>query len=113
MNSATTNFLTIVAENNRLKKLKRMISIFLAVMIAHRNEALCEIITATPLDDASRQVVIGALEKILKGNKKIQLSEKVDPSIMGGMIVGIEDKHLDMSISRKIQMYSEILKQSV
>lgn len=113
MPDACTNFLTVVAENGRLKKLRRMINMFFAVMVAHRKEALCEVITAKPLDDGTRKALMDALQKFVKEGKKITLTEKVDPSIIGGMIVGIEDKHMDMSIAKKIQMYTEILKQSV
>ncbi|XP_028174674.1 ATP synthase subunit O, mitochondrial-like [Ostrinia furnacalis] len=113
MPPAAVNFLSIVAENGRLKLLRRMVNMFLAVMVAHRNEALCEVITAKPLDGSTRTALMDALNKFVKGGKKIQLTEKVDPSIIGGMIVGVEDKHIDMSISRKIQMYTDILKQSL
>ncbi|XP_004925896.1 ATP synthase subunit O, mitochondrial isoform X2 [Bombyx mori] len=113
MPDTAINFLELVAENGRLKLLRKMINKFLAVMVAHRNEALCEVITAQPLDDSTRKILMDALKKFVKEGKNIQLTEKVDPSIMGGMIVGIEDKHIDMSIARKIQMYTDILKQSV
>lgn len=112
MPAAATNFLAVVAENGRLKKLRKMIVMFLAVMVAHRKEALCEVITAKALDSSQRQSLMDALKKLSKG-KNIQLTEKIDPSIIGGMIVGVEDKHIDMSIARKILMYTEILKQSI
>ncbi|KAM3964483.1 ATP synthase subunit O, mitochondrial [Aphomia sociella] len=113
MPAAAINFLAVVAENGRLKKLKRMINMYLAVMVAHRNEALCEVIIAIPLDDCARKSLMEALKKFFKEGRKIRLTEKVDPSIIGGMIVGVEDKHIDMSIARKIQMYTNILKQSI
>lgn len=109
---AAINFLKVVAENGRLKKLKKMIIMFVAVMVAHRKQSLCEIITAKPLDDSSRKIVVDALQKLTKG-KEIRLTERVDQSIIGGMILGIEDKHIDMSIARKTQMYTDILKQSI
>ena len=113
MPPAAINFLVLVAENGRLKLLRRIITMFSAVMVAHRSEALCEVITAKPLDDTSRKALIDALKKLVKGKKNIQLTERVDPSIIGGVIVGVEDKHIDLSISRKIQMYTDILKQAV
>ncbi|XP_045527076.1 ATP synthase subunit O, mitochondrial-like isoform X1 [Pieris brassicae] len=112
MPPAAINFLVVVAENGRLKMLRRMITLFSTVMVAHRNEALCEVITAKPLDESTRKTLMEALKKFVKG-KNITLTEKVDSSIIGGLIVGIEDKHIDMSISRKVQMYTDIIKQSV
>ncbi|XP_038212070.1 ATP synthase subunit O, mitochondrial-like [Zerene cesonia] len=113
MPPAAINFLALVAENGRLKMLRKMITMFSAVMVSHRNEALCEVITAKPLDDSTRKTLMDALKKLTKGGKNVQLTEKIDPSIIGGMIVGIEDKHIDMSIARKVQMYTDILKQAV
>lgn len=113
MPAAAVNFLVVVAENGRLKMLKRIIQTFLTVMVAHRNEALCEVITAKPLDDTSRNALMEALKRFVEKGKNIQLTEKVDPSIIGGLIVGVEDKHIDLSIARRIQMYTDILKQSI
>ncbi|KAL4712287.1 hypothetical protein ACJJTC_004049 [Scirpophaga incertulas] len=113
MPTAAINFLTVVAENGRLKLLRRMINMFIAVMVAHRNESLCEVITAKPLDDSARTALMESLKTFVKEGKKIQLTEKVDPSIIGGMIVGVEDKHIDLSIARKMQIYTDILQQSV
>ncbi|XP_075973552.1 ATP synthase subunit O, mitochondrial-like [Anticarsia gemmatalis] len=113
MPPAAANFLEIVAENGRLKLLRRMINMFLAVMVAHRNEALCEVITAKPLEGDARTALMEALTKFTKGGKKITLTEKIDESIIGGMIVGVEDKHIDLSIAKKIQVYTAILKEAV
>ncbi|XP_059047180.1 ATP synthase subunit O, mitochondrial-like [Achroia grisella] len=111
MPATAINFLTIVAENGRLKKLRRMITMFLAVMTAHRNEALCEVITASRLNDSNRKSLMDALRKFVKVGKNIQLTE-TDPSIIGAMIVGVEDKHIDLSIA-KMQKYTDLLKQSI
>ena len=53
-----------------------------------------------------------ALKGFLKGNEKILLSAKTDPAIIGGMIVSIGDKFVDMSISSKIKKYSKIIAES-
>ncbi|KAI8435948.1 hypothetical protein MSG28_004114 [Choristoneura fumiferana] len=84
MPDTAANFLGIVAENGRLKKLRRMINMFTAVMVAHKNMALCEVITAKPLDEGTRKSLMDALQKFVKGEKKIELTERVDPSIIGG-----------------------------
>ncbi|XP_011565997.3 ATP synthase subunit O, mitochondrial [Plutella xylostella] len=112
MPDSLANFLQLVAENGRLKMLRKMINMFLIVMVAHRNEALCEVITATPLEEGDRAALMETLKKFVQ-DKKITLTEKVDPSIMGGMIVGVDDKHVDLSIKRKMLLYTEILKQAL
>ena len=39
-----------------------------------------------------------------------QTSYKVDPSIIGGMVVSIGDKYADMSIASKMKKYTELIK---
>ena len=35
---------------------------------------------------------------------------KVDPAIIGGMVVSIGDKYADMSIATKMKKYTDIIK---
>ncbi|KAJ8728124.1 hypothetical protein PYW08_016509 [Mythimna loreyi] len=105
MPKSMTNFLGLVAENGRLKLLDRMIKMYLAVMVAHRNEALCEVITADPLDDATRTKLVNILKRFVPAGKKIQLQELVKPDAIGGVVIGFEDKHIDMTIAKRITLY--------
>ncbi|XP_022834454.1 ATP synthase subunit O, mitochondrial-like [Spodoptera litura] len=107
------NFLGIVAENVRLKHLCRMINLYHTVMVAHRNEALCEVITAEPLDNRTKRALRDILQKFVKSGKKIQITEKISEDIIGGIIVGFENKHVDLSIARSLNKYRELLKQPV
>lgn len=113
MVETAVNFLKVVAENNRLTLLKRIIMMFLDVMTAHRNESLCEVTTSEPLDEESRKKLIEAIQKHVKQGKKILLTEKVDKDILGGMIVGIEDMLIDMSTRSKILMYASLIRHPV
>ncbi|KAG6442333.1 ATP synthase subunit O, mitochondrial [Manduca sexta] len=113
MPETAVNFLKVVAENNRLRLLKRIILMFLDMMTAHRNESICEVTTAEPLDEVSRQKLVEAIQKHVKQGKKIVLTEKVDEEIIGGMIVGIEDMLIDISTRRKIIMYANLIRHPV
>ena len=57
--------------------------------------------------------VTGALKAFLKEGESIQLTAKVDPSIIGGMIVVIGDKYADMSLKTKINKYTALIQQAV
>lgn len=70
---------------------------------------MCEVKTAKPLDDSQRKQLESALKSFLKPNQSIQLSAKVDPSLIGGMIVSIGDKYVDMSVASKIKKYTDII----
>lgn len=49
------------------------------------------------------------MQSFLKPNQSIQLTAKVDPSLIGGMIVSIGDKYVDMSVASKIKKYTDII----
>lgn len=76
-------------------------------------QVTCEVTTAKALDAAQRQKLEGVLKSFLKSNETIKLDSKVDPSIMGGMIVSIGDRYVDMSVASKIKKYTEIISTAV
>lgn len=66
-----------------------------------------------PLDAAMEKELQTALAAFTKKGEKILLTKKVDPSIMGGMVVSIGDKYVDMSIATKVKLYTSVIKQAV
>ncbi|KAG6461938.1 hypothetical protein O3G_MSEX012946 [Manduca sexta] len=113
LSATTSNLLGLLAENGRLDKLEAVINAFKIMMAAHRGEVTCEVITAKPLDQAQRQNLEAALKKFLKNNETLQLTAKVDPSLIGGMIVSIGDKYVDMSVASKVKKYTELISAAV
>ena len=105
----TTNLLTLLAENGRLGQVNGIINTFKMLMAATRGEVVCEVITAKPLDADMRSKLEKALKGFLSKGQNILLTAKVDPSIIGGMIVSVGDKYVDMSVATKVKRYSEII----
>jgi len=101
--------LEMLAENGRLKKLDAVINAFKLIMSAHRGEIVCEVITAKPLEASQRKELESSLKKFVKSNETIQLTAKVDPDIIGGMIVSIGDKYVDMSVASKVKKYTDLI----
>lgn len=54
-----------------------------------------------------------ALKMFVKSGQSIQIKTSVDPTILGGMIVSIGDKYVDMSTAAKIKRYSNLIQSSV
>ncbi|XP_047990379.1 ATP synthase subunit O, mitochondrial [Leguminivora glycinivorella] len=109
LSPTTGNLLCLLAENGRLGKLEGVINAFKIMMAAHRGEVTCEVVTAKPLDAGQKQNLEAALKKFLKGNEILQLTAKVDPSLIGGMVVSIDDKYVDMSVASKVKKYTELI----
>ncbi|CAK9804585.1 ATP synthase subunit O, mitochondrial [Anthophora quadrimaculata] len=112
LNKETTNLLTLLAENGRLTSVNNIITTFKVIMNASRGEIPCEVVTAKPLDADMKSKVEGALKKFLDKGQSIVLTTKTDPSIIGGMIVSVGDKYVDLSVASKIKKYTEIISSS-
>lgn len=113
INPATKNLLCLLAENGRLNKINQVINTFKIIMAANRGEVVCEVVTAKQLDSDSKSKLEAALKGFLKPGQTILLSSKIDPSIIGGMVVFIGDKYVDMSVSSKLKKYTELINASV
>ena len=68
-----------------------------------RHKGIIEVkaVTAVPLNDMMRQKAIDTLER--QTDKQIRLVPIVDPSIIGGMILVMEDKIVDGSIKFRME----------
>ncbi|XP_023016173.2 ATP synthase subunit O, mitochondrial [Leptinotarsa decemlineata] len=113
LKSETDNLLQLLAENGRLGKLDGVINAYRTIMAAHRGEVTCEVITAKELDSDQKQKLQAVLKSFLKPKETINLTTKVDPSIIGGMIVSVGDRYVDMSVASKIKKYTEIISAAV
>lgn len=54
-----------------------------------------------------------ALEKLLEKGQLLNLKAEVNPEIIGGLVVDIGDKHLDLSLNTRIRKVEQLLAQSV
>ncbi|XP_017786092.1 PREDICTED: ATP synthase subunit O, mitochondrial [Nicrophorus vespilloides] len=113
MKQETSNLLQCLAENGRLKKVNNVINHYKLMMSAHRGEVHCEVTTAAPMEPAQRQKLEAVLKTFLKSSETALLSTKVDPTILGGMVVSIGDRYVDMSVSKKIKKYTELISATV
>lgn len=110
LSDLSVNLLSAMSENRRLKQLPDVREAFKQIMSAVRNEIQCTITTAKALPDAKRKEVEDSLKAFTK--KKLLISYKQDPSIVGGLIVDFNGEHyIDMSVRSKIRLYSDCMKQ--
>jgi len=109
----TSNLLGLLAENGRLANLEGIAAAYFTIMSAHRGEVECEVTSAKPLDGPLQQELEAALKTFVKSGQSIVLKTKVDPTIMGGLIVSIGDKYVDMSTASKIKKYTDLIQAAI
>lgn len=104
----TANFVALVAKNRRLFVIPEMIANFSKLAANARGEIAAEVTSAQPLTDAQTQ----ALRETLRASagKDVILAAKVDPSLIGGLVVKIGSRMIDSSLKTKLANLSVALK---
>lgn len=92
-------FLNILVENRRLAILPEALEVFIDLAREARGESLVVVSSAKPLDDASRTALKAMLDKKLG---KVSLEERVDQSLLAGVVVRKGSKLLDASLKGRL-----------
>jgi len=92
----TRNFVGLVAANRRLFALPAMIAAFLADLAQRRGEISAEVTSARELTQAQAQSLEEALRTAVGG--KVALSLKVNPGLIGGLVVKVGSRMIDSSL---------------
>lgn len=104
----TTKFLGVLAENRRLSQLPAVIRAYETLLSNHKGEARAEVTSAHPLDAEQ----ISALQKSLKARvgRDVAVDAKVDPAILGGLVVKIGSQMIDSSIRTRLNTLAQAMK---
>ncbi|CAJ0767067.1 21581_t:CDS:2, partial [Entrophospora sp. SA101] len=108
----TINFFKVLAENNRLNETSKIIEAFNLIMTAHRGEVPVNIITAKEIESKILNQLKTQLakSKFVNPNQKLIVKNKVNPSILGGLIIEFgDDKTIDLSVASKFSKLNKIL----
>ena len=95
------NLVGVLINNRRLAALPQVAAAFGALLATRRGQQTAQVITAHPLTDTQRAQITARLTDA--GYSGVKLSERVDPSILGGLIVRIGSRLYDNSIKSKLQ----------
>ena len=105
----TVKFVGTLAANGRLSALPRVIQAFQQEHARRRGQVSAEVISAVALDD-SRKAVVEKTVARLAGSDKLSLSMRVDPSLVGGLVVRIGSRMIDTSIKTKLSRLESAMK---
>ena len=104
----TANFLGVLAQNRRLGDLPAIIRAFRELAARSRGETNAEVVSAHPLNDSQ----VDALKQQLRHRvgREVAIDLKVDPTLLGGLVVKIGSQMIDSSIKTRLNTLAHAMK---
>ena len=104
------NFLKVLAKNRRLFAVADVIRAYRVLAATFRGEASAEVTVAEPLSDKNLDSLKVALKSVT--GKDVALNVKVDPSIIGGLVVKLGSRMIDSSLRTKLNSIKHAMKEA-
>jgi F-type H+-transporting ATPase subunit delta len=98
----TRSFVGTVAANGRARDLIAMATAFLTELASRRGETTASVTSAVPLSPQQLQQLSDSLRSVL-GGAKVSIDARVEPEILGGLVVKVGSRLFDSSIRSKLQ----------
>lgn len=99
----TMAFLRILISKGRERYLPEIAVEFISQYRKLKHISTVRLTTATPLSEATLQVIHDKLEASKDTDQIVEVSTEVDPDIIGGFILQFEDKIYDASVAQKLE----------
>ena len=104
------NFLKLVATNRRLFAALDMVKAYRALVAKHKGEVTAEVTVAEKPSEAHLAAIKDALRAVTK--KDVQVDVKVDPAIIGGLVVKLGSRMVDSSLRTKLNAIKLAMKEA-
>jgi F-type H+-transporting ATPase subunit delta len=105
------NFLRVIATNRRLFAVRDMIRGYRALVARHKGEVTAQVTVAEKLNDKNLDALKSAIKSIT-GGKDIDLDVKIEPAIIGGLIVKVGSRMVDSSLRTKLNAIRFAMKEA-
>lgn len=107
----TMRFINIIADKKRESFLPEITDSFVRQYKSIKKIKTAEIITAAPLDEKLRNEVLQIVKNYVRS--EVELSEKVNPGLIGGYVLTVEGEQDDTSIKTKINKLRRAFKENL
>lgn len=105
------NFLMLITERGRVSLLQEMEDAYKEMY--YFDEGICEVtaVTAAPMDEALAEKLRAKMETVT--GKKVRLRTKVDETLLGGIVVKVDNKQIDTSIKTRLEELGRAMAQTI
>jgi len=107
----TANFLRVITTNRRLFAVRDMIRAYRILIARHKGEMVAQVTVAEKLSNTSLEALKSALKSVT-GSRDVDLEIKVDPAIIGGLIVKVGSRMVDSSLRTKLNSIKLAMKEA-
>ncbi len=105
------NFLRVITTNRRLFAVRDMIRGYRMLVARHKGEVVAQVTVAEKLNDNNLDALKSALKSVT-GGKDIDLDVKIDPAIIGGLVVKVGSRMVDSSLRTKLNSIKVAMKEA-
>jgi F-type H+-transporting ATPase subunit delta len=103
-------FLKFVTANRRLFTVRDMVKAYRGLVAKYKGEATAEVTVAETLKDDHLDALRAALKAV--SGKDVDLAIKVDPAIIGGLVVKLGSRMVDTSLRTKLNAIRHAMKEA-
>lgn len=107
-NAIIADFVKLLSENNRLDIVRAIALAYTELYRRENHIHLVEITSAAQLNDKDRRRLEAMVEKHI-GDSTSQFTFNVDPDLIGGFVVKIDNESLDASVRNELRQLRETL----
>uniref|UniRef100_A0A6U5B0V4 ATP synthase subunit O, mitochondrial n=1 Tax=Hemiselmis andersenii TaxID=464988 RepID=A0A6U5B0V4_HEMAN len=97
------NFTGVLCDNGRMDQIEDVMSEFTKLMNAHNKQVFATVTTVYPLSAMEADAVREALQGFVKSDETLNITQEIDPEILGGMVCAVGDKRIDLSVLARIK----------
>ena len=102
-------FLKLVTTNRRLFAVRDMVKAYRQLVAEYKDEATAEVTVAERLKDEHVAALRSALKAV--SGKDVDLDIRVDPAIIGGLVVKLGSRMVDTSLRTKLNAIKQAMKE--
>jgi F-type H+-transporting ATPase subunit delta len=102
------NFVNLIVRNRRLFALRDMIKSFRALLARERGEVSADVASAHPLTPEQMQALTDSLRT--STGKNVRIDTRVDPNLLGGLVVKIGSRMIDSSLRTKLNNLKVVMR---
>jgi F-type H+-transporting ATPase subunit delta len=103
-------FLKLVTSNRRLFAVRDMIKAYRKLAALYKGQATAEVTVAETLKDEHVEALRSALKAV--SGKNVDLDIKIDPAIIGGLVVKLGSRMIDTSLRTKLNAIKHAMKEA-